>query len=317
MASVIITTRNEPDLKWTVDNVRRTSSPDEIIVIYDGKQKVDRFAGATHIEAPWTTAQGVGKCRHLGAMLAGHEDIVWLDAHMDFENGWLEKMQEVCTDKSVVCSRSIPITRKGMRSGNGLNAGAIINYHGFGKYMPLQVEWVEPFDPGQIQCCLGACYLMKNNRYREIGKPFENCFGWGTSEPILCMVNEFCGGVNLLADVNTGHIYRQRDALPYEFGTEHKIGRIFNRLRLLRLLPIPEQEFMKLWRKTITNKTLRMYADRAKELLNVTDDSYISALMTLSWSDYCAKWWPDKDKPKQIPQIQPQPQQDPRDRRFL
>ena len=180
--SIIIPTRNEPDLLWTVENVRRTCNPKQIIIVYDGAQVIESIPDAVQCQTPWVTPQGVGRCRDWGIQFTESEYIILLDGHMDFEAGWTDVLIDTCKQNknSIVCSRSASITAGGMKTDKKIISGAHIRYIGAGG-MPLEVEWGESCEPGEIQCCLGACYCMKTSRYFTIGGPCAGAFGWGTS----------------------------------------------------------------------------------------------------------------------------------------
>lgn len=300
-ATIIITTRNEPWLKWTVENIRRTCHPQEVLIVYDGLQKVDEFDGATHIRTPWTTPQGVGKCRDLGIMAMQPGYAVLLDSHMDFDDNWLLTLVNTCkrNENSVVCSKSRKIVPPhGMKRAGKLLAGAYIRETGLGTGQPLEVEWgTEPLEPGEIQCCLGACYCISKKRYLDLGRPWAKAFGWGSSEQTLCLVNSLCGGVNVLADVETGHYYMDKTERGYKPDADFKIGAIFNRLRLVRLFYRDnERERMAKLNKTIRRSKFAPYAEKAIELLGLTDDSDILDRMTVTQEEYAQKWWKDVQK---------------------
>ena len=299
--------------------MRRTCNPKQIIIVYDGAQAIEEIPGTLRRQTPWVTPQGVGRCRDWGIQFAESEYIILLDGHMDFGPDWADVLVDTCKQNkdSIVCSRSASITTTGMRASKRMLSGAHIRYIGAGG-MPLEVEWGESCEPGEIQCCLGACYCMKTSRYFAIGEPCAGAFGRGTSEQTLCMVNEFCGGVNILADCTTGHIYRDKTAIPYEFGTDHKIGRMFNRLRLIDMLPMPGDEKVRLLNKTMGFRSLRLYAARAFDLLQITNDRNITDRFTITWEDYTAKWWPKtEDRTQRAPHAPQQDNSTTTDERFI
>ena len=308
-ATIIITTRNEKWLKWTVDNIHRTCDPKEVIIVYDGLQAVDEFDGSTHIRTPWTTPQGVGKCRHLGIEKATSDYIVLIDAHMDFADGWLPKMIDdvESNHKSIVCSKSVKIMPPyGMKRPGEVLQGAFIREIGAGTGQPLEVEWGEnPCKTGPIQCCLGACYAMKRARYYEIGQPWRRAFGWGSSEQTICMVNELCGGVNILSEAETGHYYMKKDQRSFKPDADFKTGAVFNRLRLIRLFyGEDDPKYKPMAHLTIQRSKFRPYAEKALELLNLTDDTDIISLFEVSKDEYAAKWWAEQEvKPVEKKQI--------------
>ena len=161
----IITSRVEKYLKWTVENVQRTAPGAEIIVVHDGwTDNILNMPGVIEY-VPWVTPQGVGQSRHYGMTKAFNDICVFLDAHMDFSDGWLEKVCEpVMKDiKSIACSRSAVLREDRMNMDNPekIQGGATIQ---FDSYIPFDPLWVES-RTGEIQCILGACYAVSRNHY--------------------------------------------------------------------------------------------------------------------------------------------------------
>jgi hypothetical protein len=222
------------------------------------------------------------------------EYVVFIDSHMDFEDGWLEKMIAPLEDnyKAIVCSKSVKVNPPhGLKRPGKVLAGAKIREFGTATGRPLEVEWsTEPMQPGPVQCCLGACYAMSANRYDDIGKPWQNAFGWGTSEQTICMINELCGGVNILSDAVTGHYYMDNSDRGFIPDADFKTGALFNRLRLIRMIYGDNSESR--IRTDIYRSGYRAYAEKALELLELTDDSEIIRKFTVKMEDYEQKWWP-------------------------
>jgi hypothetical protein len=282
-------------------------------------QPVEEFDGAVHLKSPWTTPQGVGKCRNMGAWHANTDNLIFLDAHMDFDPGWLDVILETLesNENAVVCSKSVKIEPPlGMKRKGKLNAGAVIRRLGTGTGRPLEVEWLDsPIEPGEIQCCLGACYGITSKRYHELGRPWANAFGWGTSEQTLCMVNSLCGGVNILADCETGHYYMDSRNRGFKPDSDFKMGALFNRLRLIRMVYGDDAD--KMLRIDIARSKYRPYAEEALKILHNTDDSHITELFKQNIEEYAKKWWKEEEKPQITPKKLITPHQTPADERFV
>lgn len=312
---VIVTTRDEPLLAWTVANVRRTAPDAEIIVVPDGVQRI--LAGLEDWEVfrtPWNTPQGVGPCRDLGTTAARGKIMVFLDAHMDFADGWLEKLiAPVIADGTVVsCARSGVLRPDALdrHQCREIRAGAVIVPNG--PRGPLAAHWTNPVPPGsEVQCVLGACYAMTWERYVEIGRPWRNAVGWGHSEPTLCLVNWFAGGRAVVTDAVAYHVYRDNDEIPYDFGAIQKIGRVYNPARLVRLLPMPAFLKARLLAAAYTQRALTPYAAAARDLLDRVDDSDVESRFVRTWADFLDAWpqfaAAGETQPKATPPRRPAP----------
>jgi hypothetical protein len=142
--SLIITAKCEKLLCWTVENLIRTAPGAEIIVVYDGWQTAAALPKSVRCFMPWAIPLGVGPCRDYGIEHAKGEFVVCLDAHMDFEDRWLDKLLAPVREnpKAISCSRSAVLRhdRLDMTNAEKINTGAIMQWNNE-KNMPFEPKW--------------------------------------------------------------------------------------------------------------------------------------------------------------------------------
>jgi hypothetical protein len=308
--SVIITTRNEELLSWTIDNIRRTSKGKniEIIVGFDGWQAPQFVKQAEKADSYFFTSYdclGVGRSRDLAIMRAKGEYIIIMDAHMDFKPGWIDLLLEpVKKDGKVLsCSRSV------VMGGDCLNInkeGLLIRY---GARLPIAQENTRriPLDPvwhtdrpaGEIQCILGACYGFTRQRYFDICRPWEFAVGWGSSEQVISVINWFFGGSCVLTDAVSGHLYRtQSDAMERRSTNITVPGMFYNRLRLFALLPMDTKIRAKLTECVWNRSDAIKCKDRILAFMNMRPDRKLEDAIKASgrtFEDYVKAWYPPEE----------------------
>ncbi len=309
----ILTARNEPLLQWTIENIQRTAPGIEIVTILDGWQKEKRGI------VPWAYPAGVGQCRNFGVSQTNKKYIIFLDAHMDFVQGWVDKLlSPVRKDrKNITCSKSAVLKTNQLQINKSIktHTGAEIQWINNKNY-PFEPRW-KNYTPGEIQCVLGACYGMERKRYFEIFSPWKNALAWGTSEQILSVVNWFLGGKNMLTNALSGHVYRDEGEVPYIHAQQSWTGIYYNRCRLVDLFPMEQEQKKILWNLILSRRDSIKHATKIKNLLGLRDDRELkSAIETgRSMQDYISKWWgrvkfPEK---KTIIRTLPQTRRDSRD----
>ena len=233
---IIIVNRNEQLLEWTIENVKRTVKDASITVVHDGLQ--DRkysLDDDVNVIIPAPIPVGVSFCRDAGIMQSDADYIVLLDAHMSMAEGWLDVMIKDLTDDEtrIVCTKSNVVYNNDRDKVLRVRSGARMKM-GIGQ-LPLEPEWID-CSPGVIPLVLGGCYALSRKRYIEIGRPWKIAVGWGSSEPVISLVNWFMCGECYMSDCATTHVYRDKDQPPYQIDDHFKIGNIYNRLRAIALL---------------------------------------------------------------------------------
>ena len=311
--SIIITSRNEELLSWTIDNIRRTSKGKniEIIVGFDGWQDAKFVRQALKADSYFFTSYdclGVGRSRDLAIVKAKGEYIIIIDAHMDFKAGWIDELlKPVKADGKVLsCSRSV------VMSGDCLdmNKPGLTVRHGARlpiaqdnmRRIPLDPVWHSDRLAGEIQCILGATYGFKRQRYFDIRRPWEFAVGWGSSEQVISVINWFFGGSCHLTDAVSGHLYRTNsDAMERRSTNITVPGMFYNRLRLFLLMPMSEAIRRKLT-ECVMNRTDAMKCkDRILMFMNQRPDARLEQAIKATgktFDDYIKAWYPPDELEK-------------------
>lgn len=311
--SIIITSRNEELLSWTIDNIRRTSKGKslEIIVGFDGWQDAKFVRQAAKADSYFFTSYdclGVGRSRDLAIVKAKGEYIIIMDAHMDFKPGWIDELlKPVKTDGKVLsCSRSV------VMSGDCLdmNKPGLTVRHGARlpiaqdnmRRIPLDPVWLTDRPAGEIQCILGATYGFTKARYFEICRPWEFAVGWGSSEQVISVINWFFGGSCHLTDAVSGHLYRTNsDAMERRSTNITVPGMFYNRLRLFLLMPMSDTIRKKLTECVMNRSDAMKCKDRIFMFMNQRPDARLESAIKATgktFDDYIKAWYPPDELEK-------------------
>ena len=308
--SIIITSRNEELLSWTIDNIRRTSKGHnlEIIVAFDGWQAERFVKQAAKADSYFFTSydpMGVGRSRDLALCKARGTYAIIIDAHMDFSENWIDLLLEPVRkdDKAMSCSRSIVMSGECL----DMNKEGLTVRHGARlplstenrKRIPLDPVWHTDRPAGEIQCILGACYGFTRQRYFEILRPWQYAVGWGSSEQVISVVNWWFGGSCQLTDAVSGHLYRtMSDAMERRSTNQTVPGLFYNRLRLFCLMPMDQSLREKFIQAVMGREDAIRHKDRIMTFLNMRPDGKLERAMKetgLTFEDYCKRWYPDLD----------------------
>lgn len=300
--SVIIPNRSDPWIVQTCRMVLDRTPGAEVIVVQDGWQDDPKLPDGVTVLHPAHAPLGVGPSRDSGILAAANDLCILLDAHMRMPHGWAEAMTApVLEDRTTIaCAVCGVCNDDGGQWGpqTHRNHGARIRYYGSFDGWPMEPGWCR--DTGadrERQCVLGACYSLSRQRYLDLGRPWRNAVGWGTSEQLISAVNWFAGGRQWLADTVVEHLYRDKgQASPYSTPQYLAVGRYYNRIRLFDLLPMPQPEREKL--STIIYNAAKGQASGVRSLLEWRDDSAVRDAMAQSgrtWEEYVARWWTEED----------------------
>jgi glycosyltransferase involved in cell wall biosynthesis len=267
--TIVITNRDEPHLKKTVDRILATAKPDEILVVNDGCDEQD--VNATNL-LPWSKPRGVQQCRDYGIEHARNETIIIMDAHMQFrDDGWADKMAEwsernetalgcaVCVSICPVtyeiaedCPHCIERSQKQAELGAkvkpptkryGATLGKMLEARGENRIFPS--KWNYDGKAGEVQSILGGCYVLNRDWYiHGLARPWAGMRSWGMSEQTISIVNWICGGSSNVLDVEVGHLFRTGEQCEYQNDLslgerlEFMAGVWYNRFRLIDVLPM-------------------------------------------------------------------------------
>ena len=217
--SIIITNRDEQHLKQTVDRIRATANPDEILVVNDGCDEQD--VDAVNL-MPWSKPRGVQQCRDYGIEDARNQTLIIMDAHMQFrDDGWASKMARWSESNETaigcaICVSICPVTyeivedcphceKKAQRLADmgaaikpivkryGATVGKTIEARGEHRLFPSKWNYTEV--RGEVQSVLGGCYVINRDWYLHgLKRPWRGMRSWGMSEQTISIVNWLCGG---------------------------------------------------------------------------------------------------------------------------
>jgi hypothetical protein len=317
--AVVIASRNEPLLTWTIKNVRKCGWQGEIVVVHDGWEEFeDAGCGERHITSG-PKPIGCPISRHTGIEYAeklGCDVAIVIDAHMSFASGALDDVMAHVIDNPT----DVAGCWSGVLQHDRLSAPVSISRHAAKIDLVnttgnvICCNWVRhvervPTEPEEVQSLLGACYGFTIQRYRDIGQPWDGAYGWGASEQALCLFNAFMGGRAMNLPTIANHVYRDLAGakVPYMQESEmHRAGKVFNRIRIVQMLPIPEDKKIELMEQIRRSPDGKKHYRRAREIWQKAPRKEAGVQWSVSWEDYCEKWWPE---PLQPAKVEPKPEE--------
>ncbi|WP_404332381.1 glycosyltransferase family 2 protein [Mesobacillus maritimus] len=175
--SIIFPAKNEGDnVKTTLDSLFsvQTSFPFEVIVINDGSTdqccdflKIQKNNNISLIEADGV---GVANARNLGAQNAVGEYLFFCDAHLEFEDWWIDRLLEpLLANKTDAVAPAIASFEKP-------------NFIGYGQTLKfnLRIKWNEQqSDLFETAILPGGCFAISKEVFDNVGG-FETGFRtWG------------------------------------------------------------------------------------------------------------------------------------------
>jgi hypothetical protein len=227
--SVIIAERNEPDLAATCANIRANSNA-HVVVMSDRK------------------GLGPQAMRDKGIWLTpGSDVVIIMDGHMRVQPGMLDAMAEYCARKptSVVgtrCFHHYDITWTG-KAYNGARFSWIDKGKDAGEPQSFAGKWRKSDAVGQIPCVMGACYGFTREWYiNGLRRPWQYGTGWGCDEELISAATWLRGGSVELLPYAVWHRARKPGQVPYKITDMQLLGVWANRLRLLDMLPMSDDE---------------------------------------------------------------------------
>jgi glycosyltransferase involved in cell wall biosynthesis len=306
MLSIVIPYRNEEMLAFTVSRLQATVTvPYEIITVDDGSDK--------EIEVPDSTRHlrlhqpmGVDIARNIGIRAARYDTVLVIDAHMNFwDDDWAARLVEYNLNfpTHIACTVSVRLTPEQMEMSEAEG-------HQWGAYLtPTKVtydpglhpamrrsifvpHWNESETLGEIGCILGGAYLLSRRWYIDVlHAPWQYLRGWGSSEPLISVVNYMMDGQNVCLDLEIGHMYRsgRYDLVPY-ISQMHNI--LYNQLFMAFVFVADEVERKRL----IAHLELHRHpaSQQAWQQLERSDyesyRDYLAANGSRNWTDYKLEW---------------------------
>lgn len=244
--SVITTVRgDEPQTARTLHNAAsKAGCPVELIVVFDG-QLPDENLEADQLLAH-TTPRGIGPSRHRGIMAAKYEVVLLVDAHMNFEQDYGQKILHHYRlkkhAKDITCGRCIPAhpDLEPMAGTDGYTGArfALKSEESGGEKWCLSGKWSEQSVDNEIGCVFGACYSFRREWYKKIGEPLNLLAGWFGDEEYLSIASWLAGGRCFLLDYWVSHLFRDKPS--FQWGRKDWMQPALNRARLIHLFPCEE-----------------------------------------------------------------------------
>lgn len=208
MTSVIIASRNEPQLKRTCEALYESAERKiEIIVINDGGDKVIDIPPQTHlIYNPKPMGRRISI--NAAARIAKGEHLFVLDGHCSMSKGWDVKMVEASEDNTIVMC-----TIQDMKADTWEHFGGKYSYVYLNKN--LEEKWWGKPEPwpaiSETMCFTGCAWMIPKDYFWELGGYDESLgeYGWdGPEWTMRVWLNEIHPGkLKLRSDVICGHVF--------------------------------------------------------------------------------------------------------------
>lgn len=239
------------------------------------------------------TRKGVASCRELGIGMITTPYFLLLDAHMRFYNDhWIERIVDELSlgENIVVCCQTRAFRKEDKTGDENITSltvyGAYINLF-FESYKLLDPFWTTiPYIRNEksctipIACILGAGYAS-SKKYWQYLKGVTGLLFYGSDEPYISIKVWLSGGrCLLLKDVVIGHLYRQKENVPYDM---NEIYLLYNRLYIGEvILPVKHKKrlYSELKKMDLSafNQALFLINGSKKEIVEMKN--YYSTILT-------------------------------------
>lgn len=216
--SIIFPVKNEGEnVRTTLDSLftTKTSFPFEVLVVNDGSVDhccdfIRNYPKKDIITLIETKEVGAANARNEGAQRATGDYFIFCDAHLQFEDWWMDKLIEpLIQGKTEAVSPAI---------------GSIGNEHftGYGQTLKpnLRIKWnAKPTSLCETAILPGACLAMSKNVFEEVGGFERGFLTWGHEDVELSIKLWLFGyRCHVLPTVKVLHLFRKE--LPYEVSYE-------------------------------------------------------------------------------------------------
>jgi glycosyltransferase involved in cell wall biosynthesis len=222
--SVCITSLNDnEEAANTVKSIRDTAGDIEIVLIDDHSDVPLSPPDKSVILYRTAHRLGVGPSRDLAVSMATKSHVLITDAHMRFEEGWLEKLNPRLDDKTIWNATCLGLSETNMDltkyhgAYHGARLALLESEASRGKVNDVVFEgkWIgeKPGDNYDISCMMGATYIFPVRVYRSLGG-LGVLKHWGSDEPYMSAKAWLSGyEVRMAKDVRIGHKFRKN--APY------------------------------------------------------------------------------------------------------
>lgn len=212
--SIIFPVRNEGEnVRNTLDSLfsTRISTPFEIIIVNDGSVDhccdfIKNYPERECITLIETAGIGAANARNEGAKRATGNIFIFCDAHLQFEEGWLDRLLEpLHLGQTDAVSPAIGSIHK-------------VDFVGYGQTLKsnLRIKWNEkPLGLKETAILPGACLAIKRAVFEEVGGFEQGFHTWGHEDVELSIKLWLFGfHCHVLPSVKVDHLFRRE--LPYE-----------------------------------------------------------------------------------------------------
>ena len=225
---VIIAERNEPDLANTVANIRENNDC-TVRVVSD------------------TEGRGPQAMRHKGIMESDADVVIIMDGHMRTLPRRLDAAAEYigARGRKVACLKCFHSEQE--QWVENMYGGARLVWQDYGKDhkdpQAFVAKWRKSTESGRIGCVMGACYVFRRDWYIDgLREPWKHGTGWGCDEELISAATWLRGGEVELLPWAVWHQARKAGTQPFSYTERQLYGVWANRLRLLQVLPMPQEQ---------------------------------------------------------------------------
>ncbi|MGG4451267.1 glycosyltransferase family 2 protein [Brevibacillus porteri] len=219
LISIIIPVKNEGDnVRSTITSLlnTRTTYPYEVIVVDDastdnGCHFLQGQGQNEKIKLITTEGIGAAAARNLGVNHARGNYFIFCDAHLSFENFWIDRMMElILTKKADGVAPGIASMTEPHKIGYGQNLN-----------QKLEITWYpKPTGPAPVAILPGGCFLVTREAFMKVGG-FDRGFRiWGF-EDIEFSIKMWLFGYTCLVQPSVKILHLFRQVHPYTVAHEH------------------------------------------------------------------------------------------------
>lgn len=296
--SIVIPSLNDySETQATIASIRETAGDKaEIIVIDDCSQVPLSLVDKNCVLIRNEERAGVAASRHIGALAASGDLLLFLDAHMRCTPGWYEALMSRAKDRPTTmhngCCVQLTPDQMDLTKAKGHYSGAYIHFHGpdhndGGRIQILESKWLghgDGEDDYVIPSIMGAIYACPKDFFLHVGG-LRMLKGWGLDEPYLSLKWWLSGGdVRQLNSVRIGHQFKMQTSYKTEAWQLH-----YNRL-MICLTVLPEAEGRRLIKLMETTPDLTLAKRAIEQDANqiLADRAWNKAVFVRDFSWYLA-----------------------------
>lgn len=218
VVSIIFPVKNEgKNVRSTLDSLfsSETNYPFEVIVVNDGSTDsccdfLTNYHKKNHVKLIQSNGIGAANARNLGAKNASGEYLIFCDAHLEFENWWIDQLI-----KCLVSEKTDAVTPAIGSIGNS-------EFIGYGQTLNpnLRTKWNEKqnklFETAVLP---GGCFAISKTVFEDVGG-FETGFKTWGYEDIELSIKLWLFGYRCHVQPNVKILHLFRKAHPYKVSYE-------------------------------------------------------------------------------------------------